>query len=159
MISNHYPMTYAHKHNWLVLLALVVISAFARHFFNLRHRGVLRPSILVTAAFATGALAWAIIPVRTIPNTEPANAVSDMQVSALITTHCVACHATQPTDPMFSAAPGGVALETISDIRRWSIQIRAVAVDSEDMPMLNKTNMTADERQMLGQWIEKTVND
>ena len=59
---------------------------------------------------------------------------------------------------MFSAAPGGVALETISDIRRWSIQIRAVAVDSEDMPMLNKTNMTADERQMLGQWIEKTVN-
>ena len=158
MISNHYPMTYAHKHNWLVLLALVVISAFARHFFNLRHRGVLRPSILVTAAFATGALAWAIIPVRTIPNTEPANAVSDMQVSALISTHCVACHATQPTDPMFSAAPGGVALETISDIRRWSIQIRAVAVDSEDMPMLNKTNMTADERQMLGQWIEKTVN-
>ena len=159
MISNHYPMTYAHEHNWLVLLALVVISAFARHFFNLRHRGVLRPSILVTAAFATGAVAWAIIPVRTIPNTEPANAVSDMQVSALISTHCVACHATQPTDPMFSAAPGGVALETISDIRRWSIQIRAVAVDSEDMPMLNKTNMTAEERQMLGQWIEKTVSD
>ena len=159
MISNHYPMTYAHEHNWLVLLALVVISAFARHFFNLRHRGVLRPSILVTAAFATGAVAWAIIPVRTIPNTEPVTAVSDRQVSALISTHCVACHATQPTDPMFSAAPGGVALETISDIRRWSIQIRAVAVDSEDMPMLNKTNMTAEERQMLGQWIEKTVSD
>ena len=157
MISNHYPMTYAHKHNWLVLLALVVISAFARHFFNLRHRGVLRPSILVTAAFATGALAWAIIPVRTIPNTEPENAISDGQVSALISRHCVACHATQPTHPMFSAAPGGIALETISDIKRWSTQIRAVAVDSEDMPMLNKTKMTAEERQMLGQWIEKTV--
>ncbi|GIR82718.1 MAG: membrane protein [Cellvibrionales bacterium] len=157
MISNHYPMTYAHKHNWLVLLALVVISAFARHFLT---SGTAGSEALYSshAAFATGALAWAIIPVRTIPNTEPANAVSDMQVSALISTHCVACHATQPTDPMFSAAPGGVALETISDIRRWSIQIRAVAVDSEDMPMLNKTNMTADERQMLGQWIEKTVN-
>ena len=159
MISNHYPMTYAHEHNWLVLLALVVISAFARHFFNLRHRGVQRPSILITAAFATGAVAWAIIPVRTIPNTEAVTAVSDSQVRALISTHCVACHATQPTNPMFSAAPGGVALETISDIRRWSIQIRAVAVDSEDMPMLNKTNMTAEERQMLGQWIEKTVSD
>ena len=158
MISNHYPMTYAHEHNWLVLLALVVIAAFARHFFNLRHRGVVRPSILITAAFATGALAWAIIPVRTIPNTESANAMSDRQVSALISRHCVACHATQPTDPMFSAAPGGVALETISDIKRWSIQIRAVAVDSEDMPMLNKTNMTSEEREMLGQWIEKTVS-
>ena len=158
MISNHYPMTYAHKHNWLVLLALVVISAFARHFFNLRHRGVLRPSILVTAAFATGALAWAIIPVRTIPNTEPENAISDRQVSALISRHCVACHATQPTHPMFSAAPGGIALETISDIKRWSTQIRAVAVDSKDMPMLNKTNMTSEERQMLGQWIEKTAS-
>ena len=158
MISNHYPMTYAHKHNWLVLLALVVISAFARHFFNLRHRGVLRPSILVTAAFATGALAWAIIPVRTIPNTEPENAISDRQVSALISRHCVACHATQPTHPMFSAAPGGIALETISDIKRWSTQIRAVAVDSKDMPMLNKTNMTSEERRMLGQWIEKTAS-
>ena len=158
MISNHYPMTYAHEHNWLVLLALVVISAFARHFFNLRHRGVLRPSILITAAFATGALAWAIIPVRTIPNTEPENAISDRQVSALISRHCVACHATQPTHPMFSAAPGGIALETISDIKRWSTQIRAVAVDSKDMPMLNKTNMTSEERQMLGQWIEKTAS-
>ena len=158
MISNHYPMTYAHKHNWLVLLALVVISAFARHFFNLRHRGVLRPSILITAAFATGALAWAIIPVRTIPNTEPENAISDRQVSALISRHCVACHATQPTHPMFSAAPGGIALETISDIKRWSTQIRAVAVDSKDMPMLNKTNMTSEERRMLGQWIEKTAS-
>ena len=158
MISNHYPMTYAHEHNWLVLLALVVIAAFARHFFNLRHRGVVRPSILITAAFATGALAWAIIPVRTIPNTEPENAISDRQVSALISRHCVACHATQPTHPMFSAAPGGIALETISDIKRWSTQIRAVAVDSKDMPMLNKTNMTSEERRMLGQWIEKTAS-
>ena len=89
---------------------------------------------------------------------EPENAISDRQVSALISRHCVACHATQPTDPMFSAAPGGVALETISDIKRWSIQIRTVAVDSEDMPMLNKTNMTSEERQMLGQWIEKTAS-
>ena len=59
---------------------------------------------------------------------------------------------------MFSAAPGGVALETIADIKRWSTQIRAVAVDSDDMPMLNKTKMTEEERQMLGQWIEKTLN-
>ena len=157
MVSNHYPMTYAHTHNWLILLALIVISAYARHFFNLRHRGIFKPSILVTSIIATSALAWILMPVRAIPETKPANSISDMEVTALISTHCVACHAVQPAHPAFTSAPGGIALETITQIKRWSTQIRAVAVDTEDMPMVNSTNMTTEERQALGQWIEKTA--
>ncbi|GIS24626.1 MAG: hypothetical protein CM15mP125_3130 [Gammaproteobacteria bacterium] len=30
-------------------------------------------------------------------------------------------------------------------------------MDTEDMPMVNSTNMTSDERQALGHWIEKTA--
>ena len=156
MISNHYPVTYAHTHNWLILLALIVISAYVRHFFNLRHRGIFKPSILVTSVIATSALAWVLMPVRAIPETKPASSISDMEVTTLISKHCVACHAAQPAHPAFTSAPGGIALETIAQIKRWSTQIRAVAVDTEDMPMVNSTNMTTEERQALGQWIEKT---
>ena len=45
MISNHYPMTYSHEYSWLVLLAIIAITAFARHYFNLEHKGIKRPRL------------------------------------------------------------------------------------------------------------------
>ena len=44
MISNHYPMTYQHPQNWLVLVAIMALSAWIRHFFNLRHVGKFSPA-------------------------------------------------------------------------------------------------------------------
>ena len=52
MISNHYPMTYQHQHNYLVLIAIMIAAAWIRHFFNLRHKGQTKPSILVTGTIA-----------------------------------------------------------------------------------------------------------
>ena len=39
MISNHFPFTYGHSYPWLILVVLLVIGAWVRHFFNLRHAG------------------------------------------------------------------------------------------------------------------------
>ncbi|HMI29885.1 MAG TPA: urate hydroxylase PuuD, partial [Gaiellaceae bacterium] len=39
MISNHFPFTYGHSYSWLILVVLLVIGAWVRHFFNLRHTG------------------------------------------------------------------------------------------------------------------------
>ncbi len=39
MISNHYPMTFGSRHAWLVLIAILLLAAYVRHFFNLRHKG------------------------------------------------------------------------------------------------------------------------
>ncbi len=50
MISNHYPMTFGHPHAWLVLVCLLLLAAYVRHFFNLRHRGRTVWAIPVTAA-------------------------------------------------------------------------------------------------------------
>ena len=50
MISNHYPMTYQHQNAWLVLMAIGIVSAWIRHYFNLKHIGISRPSILITGA-------------------------------------------------------------------------------------------------------------
>ena len=39
MISNHYAMTWGHKYNWLILIALSVAGAAIRVYFVQRHKG------------------------------------------------------------------------------------------------------------------------
>lgn len=155
MISNHYPMTYGHPQAWAVLVAMIIIGAWARHFFNLRHKGVTKPSILISAGIGLALLALVVAPKP--PTIADANAqpISDEQVLAIVNTHCTACHADKNTDPMFTVAQAGVKLETIAQIKQWAPRIEARAVNSHDMPMMNKTNMTEAERQQLGQWIQQ----
>jgi uncharacterized membrane protein len=52
MISNHYPVVYMHEFNWLLLSAIVVVTAATRHYFNLGHKGIHKPVILVAAGIA-----------------------------------------------------------------------------------------------------------
>src|SRR4029079_7882292 len=59
MISNHYPITFGHRYAWLVLVCLLLLAAYVRHFFNLRHRGRTAWAIPISAAVATLALAIA----------------------------------------------------------------------------------------------------
>ena len=44
-------------------------------------------------------------------------------------------------------------LDTLDDIKRWAQRIQARSVDTPDMPFMNKTEMTDEERQALGAWI------
>ncbi|MDN5620311.1 MAG: urate hydroxylase PuuD [Psychrobacter sp.] len=53
MISNHYPMMYAHEKGWLVLVFVGVITATARHYFNQKHLGHKKPRYLVIPAILT----------------------------------------------------------------------------------------------------------
>jgi uncharacterized membrane protein len=52
MISNHYPVVYMHEYNWLMLTAIIAITASARHYFNLKHKDIHKPVILVAAGIA-----------------------------------------------------------------------------------------------------------
>jgi uncharacterized membrane protein len=49
--------------------------------------------------------------------------------------------------------PVGVALDSWEHVRTASARIKAVAVDSQIMPLGNPTGMTQAERQKLGAWI------
>jgi len=155
MISNHYPMTYGHSLNWLILLAIVVITAIARQFFILRHKGVTRPSILVASAAATLVLAVLIAP-RPASVEAPAlsGAALATRAQGIIRTHCAGCHAAEPTDEAFNAAPGGVMLDTVDAMVQWAPRIKARSVDSHDMPLMNKTGMTLEERAIVGRWVD-----
>lgn len=153
MISNHYPMTYGHEHAWAVMLALVVIGAWTRHFFNLRHKGITRPGILISAAAALLLLAFLMAPASLSGHNNPVSLVSDEAALELVERHCISCHSAQPSDEVFTVAPGGVMLDSPAQIEQWRERIQARVVITQDMPFMNKTGMTEEERALLGDWL------
>ena len=62
MLSSHFPFTYGHSYAWLILVVLLVIGAWVRHFFNLRHMGRTAWWIPASAAVAIAVLAILIRP-------------------------------------------------------------------------------------------------
>jgi uncharacterized membrane protein len=155
MLSNHFPSAYGHSYGWLVLVALMLIGAWIRHFFNLRHAGRNAWWIPVTAALGIAAVAVAIRPTGGSgaggANAKATGEVSFAQANAIVQRRCVPCHSQQPT--LVAAAPLGIRFDTPQEIQDAASMIEQVAVESQTMPLGNATGMTADERAQLGAWI------
>jgi uncharacterized membrane protein len=174
MISNHYPMIYQHPMNWLVGSAVMVISAYIRHYFNLKHAGKNKPWVLVSGVVALFVLAIVMsIPSRpakipsssitstskdsetelsqTMSATTATNTLDYHQAEALtiIEARCNQCHSASPSDDIFTIAPAGAIFDNWDDVLRWKARILARTVESRDMPFLNKTQMTDQERDAL----------
>jgi uncharacterized membrane protein len=66
---------------------------------------------------------------------------------------CVTCHAAQPSDPLFAAAPGGVMLETPAQLQAYADEILAQVVQTRAMPLANRTAMTDAEREQIAAWL------
>jgi uncharacterized membrane protein len=150
MISNHFPMTYGDAGNWWLLLGICMAGALARHYFNLRHQGRHKQWILPAAAMAMVALAFVSrppAPEDTGPKVEFAQAYGIMEA------RCMPCHVSNPTFPGMKAPPLGIAYDTPEQIKALSEKIAKVAVHSKTMPLANATQMTDEEREILGRWI------
>ena len=154
MIGGHFPTGYAHDHGWAVLVALMVIGAWIRHYFNLRHAGRTVWWIPATAAVALVAVALAIRPDG--GGGDGAAATEEIpfaQAQAIVEERCTPCHSNNPTNETFTSAPAGVRFDTPEQIAAQADAIRAQAVDSTAMPLGNVTGMTDEERELLGAWI------
>jgi uncharacterized membrane protein len=149
MISNHFPFTYGHSYSWLILVVLLVIGAWVRHFFNLRQMGRTVWAIPITAAIAIAVLAILIRPQsESAAGTAP---VEFAQVARIIEQRCAACHSQHPTK--VAAAPKGIKLDTPEEIKAQAAGIEQQAVQTHAMPLGNVTGMTQSERDLLGRWI------
>jgi uncharacterized membrane protein len=149
MLSNHFPFTYGHSYAWLILVVLLVIGAWVRHFFNLRHMGRTLWAIPVTAAIAIAVLAILIRPQSESAAGTPT--VQFAQVARVIEQRCAACHSLHPTK--VAAAPRGIKLDTPEEIKAQASAIEQQAVQTQAMPLGNVTGMTKAERDLLGRWI------
>jgi uncharacterized membrane protein len=149
MLSNHFPFTYGHSYAWLILVVLLVIGAWVRHFFNLRHMGHTAWWIPASAAVAIAVLAILIRPQN--ESAAGTATVPFAQVASIVERRCAACHSDHPTK--VDAAPRGIKLDTPEEIKAEAQAIEQQAVQTKAMPLGNVTGMTQAERDVLGRWI------
>ncbi|AZE50287.1 membrane protein [Pseudomonas chlororaphis] len=95
------------------------------------------------------------------PEVAPAQASTATQgpsfdkVHNVIQERCTVCHSAKPTSPLFSTAPAGVMFDTPEQIKLQAPRIQAQAVASQIMPLGNITQMTQQERDLIGAWINQ----
>ncbi|MEH6435160.1 urate hydroxylase PuuD [Massilia sp. DD77] len=163
MISNHYAMTYRHEHAWAVLGVIMLAGVLIRHFFNLRHKGRIAWKYPAAGVALLLGLAVALAPKAPAQGAAQGDAKAQFAtVSTIMAQRCVACHAQQPTQPGFAAAPAGVMLHTPELIHQNAARIYQQTVQTKAMPLANLTNMTDAERAQIAAWFEagaKTGND
>ena len=75
-------------------------------------------------------------------------------MKTIIEHRCVACHAAQPKQPGFVAAPSGIMLENEAEIRQNAEKIYKQTVQLKAMPLANLTQMTDAERAQVAAWYE-----
>jgi uncharacterized membrane protein len=153
MISNHYPMTYSNEHGWLVLGFIMMAGVLIRQYFVLRHGGNTNKALPVIGIILILAMVVYLMP--TTPKSDQSTAISDTQIETVINARCVTCHAASPTQPGFVAAPLGMVLEDIEQIKLNAVKI-ATTVQTRYMPLANLTQMTDEERALVAAWYAQT---
>ena len=152
MISNHFPSTFGHSWNWLILMVMVVASAGIKHYWNLLDRDVKRTWVLVVSILALVFMSVAVSPAFE-DSLDAAIPASFEEANAVIQARCVQCHSANPTDDQWPNAPNGVMYDTPEQIKAMADTIMTRAVRTKTMPQGNKTGMTDEERTILKRWI------
>ncbi len=92
MLAGHFPFAYGADHAWLVLVALMLLGAWARLFFNLRHQG--RTLWWMPVAGAVAFVGLAVLVERSAEPTTPSTPGSVAEGKAVFASAgCGACHA------------------------------------------------------------------
>jgi len=155
MLSNHYPLLFATRYNWLIVAIVLLIGPVIRHFYNSRHEGKGNPwwTWGVAAAGMT-AIAWlsaagpASVTTGALPPTPKFK-----QVSNIIISRCSMCHGAEPVWDGIVTAPRGILLDDAEHIHRNARLIGRNAAWSSAMPPGNVTEMTAEERAVVAAWL------
>lgn len=153
MLSNHYPFTFSHPHNWLVLVLLMLAGALIRHFFVARHKTRLQGRAgpwgyaLAGIALLVGTIVW--LAPATMPeqgaSSSALKAPTFAEVQQVLNTRCVMCHNATLNNK-------GVRLDNAEEVSKHTLQIYQQAVVLKLMPLNNATQITDQERALLGRW-------
>ncbi|MFS1931823.1 urate hydroxylase PuuD [Vibrio splendidus] len=81
--------------------------------------------------------------------------VSFETINKVIQERCSVCHSSTPSHAAFAAAPAGVMFDTPEEIKANVPRIVAQTVTTKVMPLGNMTQMTDEERALIGTWVEQ----
>jgi uncharacterized membrane protein len=155
MISNHYPLMFATRFNWLIVAIVLAIGPVIRHFFNSRHEGKGSPWwTWGVAAAGMIAVAWLSgLGPREMTTGARAERLNVTAAHDAILSRCSMCHMAEPIWPGVHAPPKGVLLDGPDNVARHARLIEINAVRSRAMPPGNITEMTDQERHVLAAWL------
>jgi uncharacterized membrane protein len=155
MLSNHYPLFFATRLNWVIVAIVLLIGPVIRHFFNSRHEGKGSPW------WTWGVAAAGMVTIALLSGAGPSGAKTGMlqatpqfaEVQDIVISRCSMCHAAQPVWAGIASAPGGVRLDDPDQIKLHARLIGIYAIRSHAMPPGNITEISPDDRQILGAWL------
>jgi len=154
MISNHYPLLFATRYNWLIVAIVLALGPIIRHFFNERHADRKSPW-WVWAVAGGGMVAIALLSaagprdIKTGASTPPTFA----NIEEIVLSRCSMCHSAEPVWATIATAPKAILLDDAEHIRRNARLIGRNAAWSSAMPPGNVTEMTGEERAILAAWL------
>lgn len=154
MLSNHFPSTYGGPLNWLALILLIFVGAGIRHVMIVRSKGGRADWMLLPVAATVAALVWMTGPAMRSTAAAGSGEVTDDEAWGIIRERCQPCHATAPTDDVFTVPPNGTVFEKADEVKTFAGRMQGRIGDGT-MPLANKTGMTDAERGRLMQWLER----
>ena len=165
MLSGHYSFTWSHPQNWLVLIMMMFAGAAIRQFFVMRHgyklgkSGNPLPYALVGVAVMVAMVAW----LRPAPPTVQMDAtdlvakgaypisvtgqIDYKSVQTVLEQRCYMCHGEQ-------VQMKNLRLDSSALVKQHAQAIYQQAVVQKLMPMNNATQMTDEERALIGRWYQ-----
>jgi uncharacterized membrane protein len=154
MISNHYPLLFATRYNWVIVAVVLALGPIIRHFYNSRHAGKGSPWWTWGVA-AAGMIAIGLLSAAGPRGAKTAAATPNFKaVENIISSRCSPCHAAEPVWASIPTAPRGILLDDAEHITRNARLIGRNAAWSNAMPPGNITEMTPDERATLAAWLD-----
>ncbi|MDE3028982.1 MAG: urate hydroxylase PuuD, partial [Paracoccaceae bacterium] len=170
MLSNHYPLAFATKYNWIIASLVFLMGVTIRHYFNTRHSRKGNPTWtwLVTALifvliawlstapmFATDTKTGDITP--SPADAKFAQAPGFQDVTDIVMGRCSMCHAKEPSYDGIHWAPKGVRLETPNEIAHEAERIYIQAGVTHAMPPANLSFIEPAERAKIVAWYRAAV--
>ena len=155
MISNHYPLLFATRFNWVIVAIVLALGPVIRHFFNERHAGRKSPW-WVWGVAAIGMIAIGFLSAAG-PRDAKAGALSTAptfaSVEEIVMTRCSMCHAAEPVWEGIVTAPKGILLDSTEHIHRNLRLAARNAGWASAMPPGNVTEMTGEERAVIAAYM------
>lgn len=170
MLSNHYPLAFGSKYNWVIATLVFVMGITIRHWFNTRHARKGSPYWTIPATIALfAACVWlstlgpeeatteeAATEKAGLPQSAQRFAMAPgfEEASEIVMANCAMCHTAEPAYEGIPAAPRGLMLDSPEAVARAAPEIYLFAGLTNAMPPGAANFMEPEARQSLRAWYE-----
>jgi uncharacterized membrane protein len=168
MLSNHYPLVFATKYNWIIASLVFLMGVTIRHWFNTKHARKGSPhwtwAATVILFLIIAWLSTAPMQLRTAEAELNGQAQRFTQakgfdeVTDIVIGRCSMCHAAEPSYEGVHWPPKGVVLETPVQIAQEARRIYLQSGLSYAMPPANLSYMEDGERRAIVAWFQAAQN-